>query len=840
MVTVYDEEARAVRVREMGLLNGIEMVLVSLVPASNPTAAMLELHLYNTNQVAAILTEIASNPARIPNIFPIFGGFRLPAGNGPGQVHVTSVMAGPAANVLLLGVEPIGDYSTYTLRIAYQNIDPFFNEIEFKFRPGCFTNNCAPEWCPAPTPRLEPSIDYLAKDYDSFKHTLMVAMAQRVPGWQPTSEADFDQVLIDLLAAAADELSDYQDRVMSEAYLGTARKRVSLARHARLMDYHIHQGNQASTWLALEIRAGAQGVLAAGLQAGTHGSPQHEDSEVFVTRDEVTLNHRLNRVKLYTWKGGVPTLAVNSTRADLLLPTPTLPNANQVMNAIKDGEVPFLLLQEHKNPKTGTFAGRDPAKRQLLTLIPERTQILHDPDPAAPGNTALGAWVVRVHWREKLGHTYCFAIKTPIVADDVALFHGNLVQAHHGRPRAMTFFPPDTPLPDLADPSIAGQLPPEHYEISLPDDCRRDECAPYAYERKRGVIARLPEDELLLYRNTSPGGEVPVRSTLQVTIQTAGSGPDEHWDEQPDLVHSDDGAETGDDFVVETDELRRSLMRFGNGVNGREVPADATIFCTWQTGDPLAGNVGADTINGLDLTGFGPLLDQNARVWNPFDVKDGRAPEPAAEIIRRAPEAYSARQLRAVTPADYVRRAEEVPGVARAAARYAWTGSWRTVQISIDPEGTRELDAQLRAAVAQHLEVVRLIGEDLEIRPPIYVPLRIEVALCINENYWPEDVRFVIEQELSDGYTRDGRLGFFHPDRWTFGQYLHASELIGRIQAVEGVDHVISLRMKRWNAASSGTEDTVTVRANEIIRVQNDPDHMEEGSITLDIQGGRQ
>ena len=35
----------------------------------------------------------------------------------------------------------------------------------------------------------------------------MVAMAERVPGWQSTSEADHDQVLIDLFAAAADELS---------------------------------------------------------------------------------------------------------------------------------------------------------------------------------------------------------------------------------------------------------------------------------------------------------------------------------------------------------------------------------------------------------------------------------------------------------------------------------------------------------------------------------------------------------------------------------------------------------------------------------------------------------
>ena len=73
-------------------------------------------------------------------------------------------------------------------------------------------------------------------------------------------------------------------------------------------------------------------------------------------------------------------------------------------------------------------------------------------------------------------------------------------------------------------------------------------------------------------------------------------------------------------------------------------------------------------------------------------------PEPVERVRRHAPEAYRARQLRAVTLADYVRRAEEVEGVARAVARYAWTGSWRTVRIVIDPVGTTELDDELLRA----------------------------------------------------------------------------------------------------------------------------------------------
>ena len=138
------------------------------------------------------------------------------------------------------------------------------------------------------------------------------------------------------------------------------------------------------------------------------------------------------------------------------------------------------------------------------------------------------------------------------------------------------------------------------------------------------------------------------------------------------------------------------------------------------------------------------------------------------------------------------------------------------------------------------LEAIRLIGEDLEVRPPRFVPLAIHVALCIHPDYWPEDLQFVLAQEFSEGYTPDGRLGFFYPDLWTFGQALHASQILGRLQAVEGVEHVISLSMKRWDEATAGTGAIVALRANEIIRVRNDPDHMEEGFIMFDVRGGRQ
>src|SRR5579875_3863179 len=109
-----------------------------------------------------------------------------------------------------------------------------------------------------------PVIDYLSKDYASFRRMMLDHLAQRVPTWQEPSEADLGNVLVEVLAYAADYLSYYQDAVATEAYLGTARRRESLRRHARLLDYPAHDGCTARVWLHIAVNAPT--VLARGLR----------------------------------------------------------------------------------------------------------------------------------------------------------------------------------------------------------------------------------------------------------------------------------------------------------------------------------------------------------------------------------------------------------------------------------------------------------------------------------------------------------------------------------------------------------------------------------------------
>ena len=835
-------EHRADALAALGL-DGLRLALVSLPAGADPDHADVELHFYTGQHLAAIVADIGGDPVRARQVFRIRGGTRIVAGNLSGQVQVSAVSPVDALT-LSLRVAPVGDYSTYTIELVWNAslIDPFFSRIDFKFRPGCFTNDCAPP-LPGRPAEPDPAIDYLAKDFDSFRHTLMVAMAERVPGWQSASEVDLDQVLISLLAASADELSDYQDRVMAEATLATTRQRVSLARHARLMDYHIGEGQQASTWLALEIAGGVAPFTLDDQEvvAWTGANPARDGAVFFASRQQhlplaqrQRLDPLLNRLRLHTWRNAQPALAAGSTSADIapLSDLATQANADALRDLVRHGLWREMVVAELLNPLTGAAAGAKRSKRQLLRLRDgeDASHSVFDP--------VTVTWVVRVNWRteDALRQDYSFTTFCPgppaTTVGDVSMFFGNVLPVHEGRPMSVHFFEPGSVLPT--------ETATEKFRAFTRRGRRPDDW----------VLAALPDEGPPAYLPTRPGavaGEEPARSTLFVRVEPPGAAR-ETWDEVESLVHSDASAENGDHFMVEIDERRRGTLRFGNGTNGRLLPEGAIVHAEYQIGQGAGGNVGADqVVNFRPLTGAlgGAVL----AVRNLFDVTDGRDPESAEQVRRFAPEAFRAHQLRAVTLADYVKRAEEVDGVSRAVARYAWTGSWRTVWVTIDPtgfvaEGDVASDAlwdELRPRVADHLGSVRLIGEDMELRPPRYVPLEIYIVVCADPDYWREDVRFVLEQEFSDDWTSDGRHGFFHPDQWTFGQALHRSAIEGRIHQIAGIAHIVSITMRRFSAPQPGVPgaEVLELAFDEVLLVANDPDHLERGLIRFEVQGGR-
>ena len=115
---------------------------------------------------------------------------------------------------------------------------------------------------------------YLARDYEGLRQLILDRLAETMPAWTETHVADIGITLVELLAYVGDDLSYYQDAVATEAYLQTARQRISVRRHARLVDYRLGEGCQARAWVCLTVTEAAQLPLRELVFAAVPGLPR--------------------------------------------------------------------------------------------------------------------------------------------------------------------------------------------------------------------------------------------------------------------------------------------------------------------------------------------------------------------------------------------------------------------------------------------------------------------------------------------------------------------------------------------------------------------------------------
>lgn len=297
-------------------------------------------------------------------------------------------------NVLMIRTSVAGDFSPYTLRLvnnasqasqdtfdvteALSGFDPQLAEVTFSFKVDCPNNfDCKPVQpaCP-PTPPTPPPINYLAKDYGSFRSILLDRMNQLLPSWGASSEADLGVALAELIAYVGDQLSYQQDAVTTEAYLLTARSRISLRRHALLVDYRVHDGCNARAWVQLNVGVpvfldhtvtrfytfapGMPSTLAVG--AGNEQAALDAGVVVFEPMEDANLYPELNQMQFYTWGDNACCLPQGATEATLLGSYPNL----------QTGDV--LIFQEVMGPQTGVAADADIRHRYAVRLTSVATE----------------------------------------------------------------------------------------------------------------------------------------------------------------------------------------------------------------------------------------------------------------------------------------------------------------------------------------------------------------------------------------------------------------------------------------------------------------------------------
>lgn len=401
-----------------------------------------------------------------------------------------------AAKVLLIGTNKPGDFSPYTLRFVKDSStapeDPFeltevpdefdlqLAEVQFSFKVECAPNfDCKPQspYC-LPVPVIPPPINYLAKDYGSFRGIMLDRLRQLLPNWNPSNEADLGVALAELIAYVGDYLSYRQDAIATEAYLKTARSRISLRRHALLVDYHLHDGCNARVWIQLQV-SGSPGeqvfldrtltrfyTYAPGMPASLAGADKERTAllaggKFFEPMQDAVLYHEHNQMLFYTWGDTSCCLPAGATEATLYGYYPNL----------QPGTV--LIFQEVKGPATGESADADVRHRCAVMLTQVATQtatgssLVDSLFPDANGNPIR---VTEIQWSQEDALPFPLCISSsdsngePI--NDVSVAFGNVVLADHGLsfagiglgtvPAPRLFFAP-TPAADRCQ--IAARTP---------------------------------------------------------------------------------------------------------------------------------------------------------------------------------------------------------------------------------------------------------------------------------------------------------------------------------------------------------------------------------------------
>jgi predicted phage baseplate assembly protein len=228
---------------------------------------------------------------------------------------------------------------------------------------------------------------------------------------------------------------------------------------------------------------------------------------------------------------------------------------------------------------------------------------------------------------------------------------------------------------------------------------------------------------------------------------------------------------------------------------------------------------------------------------NPMAARGGTAPEPSAEVKLFAPHAFRTTLERAITAEDYAELVMRDFGrrVQRAAATLRWTGSWYEVLVAVDPKAEVEEEHSLLDEIGRHLRRYRRIGHDVRVALACYVPLDIEITVCVQPDYLRAHVKAAVANLLSNQKLPDNSCGFFHPDNLTFGQGVFVSKIVAAVQSVSGVESVIVKKLKRLDEAMEDVPQDGVLKFGplEVARLDNDPSFPENGVLTLNVGGGR-
>ena len=161
--------------------------------------------------------------------------------------------------------------------------------------------------------------------------------------------------------------------------------------------------------------------------------------------------------------------------------------------------------------------------------------------------------------------------------------------------------------------------------------------------------------------------------------------------------------------------------------------------------------------------------------------------------------------------------------------------------VTADRDGGLAVDDPFETDLRRHLNRYRMAGYDLEVDGPRFVPLDVALHVCVEPDFFRAHVKAAVLDVLSSGVRSDGTLGFFHPDRFTFGQPVYLSAIVAAAQAVPGVESVTAQTFQRQRDDTTSALDTgvLDMQRLEVARLDNDRTFPEHGVLAVTTGGGK-
>lgn len=275
-----------------------------------------------------------------------------------------------------------------------------------------------------------------------------------------------------------------------------------------------------------------------------------------------------------------------------------------------------------------------------------------------------------------------------------------------------------------------------------------------------------------------------VAGSIAVTVQEPGGQA--RWYEVESLAKS---GPTDRSFAVQRDALGGAAVVFGDGTNGLIPPLGSAdnptlIQVEYRTGGGPEGNVARSAAFRCTTSGISSILSV---ATNPVAASGGAAGEDIERARRFAPRLFRA-QERAVTTADHVDLALQVPGVGKARAE---STSWNRVLLHIAPSGqVAEPSELLKQDILAFFEPRRMASVHVDVTGPVPADVLLAATVRAQPYFLRSDVQSAVENAIRDHFAFDAI---------EFGQTVYLSRIYDLIQ---GLPQVVSLTVTQFTTAS--------------------------------------